>query len=272
MRVLEWNINHRLGHSKIDMPEWVADVISGKDADIFILTEVCSKVPNWEEQKKKAFNSKEYLVFTSNNQGYNNDVLIAVKKEKIEVLHSKSFFADSHKAPDHLQLKCKCKESGQEFTVVGMRIHSSAKDPEKRKELELILNDLNNSEIAIIAGDFNNNRRGYNATNCWHLSGIDQIIKGKFQRMTPNGSSIYTENPYQNNVLYEFPEDHFFVKGIKSIVVKPYDRSFCDKDRKIYKWNNDFQKYLGKQKGKNMYDCVPDPYPDHAILEADFEV
>lgn len=30
MKIIEWNINHRLGYSKAKMPEWVADVIRKK--------------------------------------------------------------------------------------------------------------------------------------------------------------------------------------------------------------------------------------------------
>lgn len=39
-------------------------------------------------------------------------------------------------------------------------------------------------------------------------------------------------------------------------------------DTVIYKWGKDFQEFLGKDKsGKNMYDSVSPPFPDHAILK-----
>ena len=52
-KVLEWNINHRQGRSQKYMPEWVATVIrmDYADADIIILTECSSNVPNWDTIK-----------------------------------------------------------------------------------------------------------------------------------------------------------------------------------------------------------------------------
>ena len=60
------------------------------------------------------------------------------------------------------------------------------------------------------------------------------------------------------------------LKGIdeKNFTLFSYDRDFAKNDKTIYKWNRDFQVYLGKDKsGKNMYDSVPSPFPDHAILK-----
>lgn len=270
LKIMEWNINQRLNHSKKDMPEWIAEVISNKDMDIVVLTE-WYKGNNWEVVKKNAFNYK-YTVFESSNNGINNDVAIAINTEKLTPIYAKSYFSFDHNVPDHLEVKCKTKNN-IEVMIVGIRIHATASDQEKEKELNLILNGLKDENIVVICGDFNNNRRGFSKLGYWHLSRIDELINNEFVRMTPSGSSIYVENTY--NIDYEFAEDHFLIKGIetKNIELKPYDRSFCDKDRVIYKWKNDFQKYLGKdQKGKNIYDCVPDPYPDHAILTAIIEI
>mgnify|MGYP000950733956 CR=1 FL=1 len=268
LRILEWNINHRLGRSKANMPEWVADVIRGKDADIVILTECCNRISNWETEKNKAFAPNKYLVFTSNNnQGNQNDVTIAIKKEKIEVLYSKSFFSKGHKVPDHLQLKCRWKENEQEFTVVGMRIHAMISDEQKYKQFDMVINDLKEEKVVIIGGDFNNNRRSYCKKDKWNLKGIDEYLDGEYIRITPEGSSIYRDVDTEDD--YCFAEDHFFVKGIKNIDVKPYDRNFVDRDKGIYKWGSDFQAKDGWEKPENK---IPDPYPDHAILEAEFIV
>ncbi len=271
MRILEWNINHRLGYSKTNMPEWVTNVIKGKDADIIILTECSNRVSNWKVEKNKAFDPNKYLVFTSNNdQGGNNDVVIAIKKEKISVLYSKSFFADGHSAPDHLQLKCKLKENGQEFIIVGMRIHAkNISDKQKYDQFNIVISELQEENTVIIGGDFNNNRCSYCEMGKWNLKGIDEFLKGEYVRITPEGSSIYRDVDTKDN--YCFAEDHFFVKGIKSIVVKPYDRKFVenDKGKIIYKWGSDFQNKYGWEKSENN---ISDPYPDHAILEVDITV
>lgn len=123
-------------------------------------------------------------------------------------------------------------------------------------------------ETVIVCGDFNNYRRGYD-NKIWCLNEVYQICKNNnFSVKTPNGSSIYEEKP--KDPKYEFPEDHFLLKGIKekNFTLFPYDRDFVENDKNIYKWNRDFQVYLGKDKtGNNMYDSVPTPFPDHAILK-----
>lgn len=269
LKIIEWNINHRLGYSKRNMPEWVAEVIKEKDADIIILTECCDRVINWETEKKKAFDLNKYIVFTSNNdQGGNNDVTIAIKKEKIEVLYSKSFYAYGHNAPDHLQLKCRYRENGRIFIVVGMRIHAmNISDKQKFNQLDMVINELKEEDIVIIGGDFNNNRRDYSEIGKWNLKEIDKHLNGEYIRITPEGSSVYRDVDTDDD--YCFAEDHFFVKGIKNIVVKAYDRKFTYKDKNIYKWDSDFQTQYGWEKPENK---ISDPYPDHAILEARFSV
>jgi hypothetical protein len=273
--IIEWNINHRLGHSKLNMPMWVTDVISKEGADIIILTECSLKVKNWRIVKNITFSRDKYTIFESNNdQGGNNDVVIAINKKKLNVLYTKSYFSCNHSTPDHLEVKCKCKETGKEFVVVGMRIHAiDITDKEKEAELKLVLDGVTDEENVIIGGDFNNNRRVYNSQNDWNMDKIDDIIMGKFMRKTPDGSSIYKDVDTNDNLC--FAEDHFLIKGINKDTFKlyPYGRSFTKKDMKIYKWGNDFQRYTGKdENGDYIYDSVKDPYPDHAILKAKFEL
>ena len=41
----------------------------------------------------------------------------------------------------------------------------------------------------------------------------------------------------------------------------------------MYIWGTNFQKYIGKDiSGKNVYEHIVDPFPDHAIIEVDFEI
>lgn len=37
MKIIGWNINHRLGYAKANMPTWVKDVIQEKSADIIVV-------------------------------------------------------------------------------------------------------------------------------------------------------------------------------------------------------------------------------------------
>ena len=152
------------------MPMWVTDVIINEKADIVILTECSNKVKNWPIIKNIAFNEQEYIVFESNNlQVKQNDVVIAVNKNKISVLYSKSHFSNNGSVPDHLEVKCICKETNKEFVVVGMRIHAGGiSDKGKETEFRMVLDGLKDEKIVIIAGDFNNNRRGYNKIRLCH--------------------------------------------------------------------------------------------------------
>lgn len=92
-----------------------------------------------------------------------------------------------------------------------------------------------------------------------------------FLMHTHRGGSIYEDNDGD----YSFPEDHIFTKGesIQISTLFDYDRTFVYREEKVYKWGKDFQIYLGKDKnGKSIYEGIGDPYPDHAIVEADFEI
>ncbi|MBQ9609005.1 MAG: endonuclease/exonuclease/phosphatase family protein [Lachnospiraceae bacterium] len=269
INIMEWNIHQAVNFARQNMPEWIADVILESNVDIIALTEVY-RGNNWESIKKKAFPSNYYLFETNNEQCGQNDIAIAVNSDKIDVIYTKSFFPQKYEIPDYLEIMCREKETNKEFLFVCLRIHDMSKvedrDSKKIKGFSYILENTKNKENVVICGDFNNNRRGFEENGRWHLSKIDEMIQQySFKRKTPEGSSIYEES--KGNLDYEFAEDHFFIKGIKDISLMPYDRSFTEKDKKVYKWDKDFQKYLGKNyEGKNMYESVPAPFPDHAIL------
>ena len=269
MRIIEWNINHRLGYSKNEMPPWVINKIKGK-ADITILTECSNRVSNWQKVLCESFlDSRRYLIFSSNNDCVNNnDVTIVVNKESVEVISMYSLVAKGHNAPDHLQLKCKSMETGKLFTLVGLRIHAmNITDDQKQNQFKLVLDSISNEECVIIAGDFNCNRRCYIDKGKWNLQKIDEIIKDDYRRETPSGASWAKDVPSDNK--YCFALDHFIVKGIRKFNVEPYDRSFVKYEPKIYKWGTNFQADYGWDKPENT---VRDPYPDHAILSAEFFV
>ena len=184
------------------------------------------------------------------------------------MIYAKTYYPSTQGIPDYLEVKCKDKETDKEFIFICIKIHASVGDNIKRQELEHIMSVVKDEMTVIVCGDFNNYRRGY-VDNIWCLNEVSEICKKySFVVETPDGSSIYEENP--SNTDYEFPEDHFLLKGIdeKIFTLFPYDRDFVENDKTIYRWNRDFQVYLGKDKsGKNIYDSVPTPFPDHAILK-----
>lgn len=267
LRIIEWNINQRMNYSHKNMPNWIADVITHEAADIIALTEVY-KGNNWNEVKTTSFNSNYAIFETSNNTARQNDVIIAINISKLDVIYAKTYYPSTQGIPDYLEVKCKDKENHKEFLFICIRIHASVGNDIKRQELERIMSVAKDEETIIVCGDFNNYRRGYD-NKIWCLNEVYQICKNNnFSGKTPNGSSIYEEKP--KDPKYEFPEDHFLLKGIKekNFTLFPYNRDFVENDKNIYKWNRDFQVYLGKDKtGNNMYDSVPTPFPDHAILK-----
>lgn len=264
LKIIEWNINHRLGYSKKPMPIWVAEEIKNQQPDIAIITECSIRVPNWKEVRSDAFGLDKYWLFSSNNnQVNNNDVVIAVNSQKIDVISHSSFLAKDHTAPDHLQLKCQMKGTGNLFTIVGLRIHAmDISDKDKMNQLQLVLNSIS-EETVIIAGDFNCNRRSFIENGRWNIATIDKLIKSSYIRKTPEGASWARDVDSQDT--YCFALDHFLVKGIRDFEIKPYYRSFVNREPDIYKWGKDFQAQCNWDKNQ-----VPSPYPDHAILIAEF--
>lgn len=272
MKVIEWNINHRYGHSKKKMPKWIKDVIDEEKATIIVLTEASFKIPNWEDEYRNLFDRNKYYVFCSNNTAVgNNEVTIAIEKDYFNIEYIKSYLSEGHLYPDHLEVHCIHKITKKKFVVVGVRIHAmNISNQQKREEFNTVLESVKYDENVMIVGDFNNYRRGFD-DSYWCLSKIDELVtKEGFSMYTPQGGSIYKDN----DGAYSFPEDHIFIKGQLNINTCKYERSlFTNRDTTVYKWKTDFQKYRGKDKnGEYLYDNIDDPFPDHAIIEADFDI
>jgi len=268
MKVIEWNINHRYGHSKKKMPKWIKDVIDEEKATIIVLTETSFKIPNWEDEYRNLFDRNKYYVFCSNNTAVgNNEVTITIEKDCFNIEYIKSYLSVGHLYPDHLEVHCIHKITKKKFVVVGVRIHAmNISNQQKREEFNTVLESVKYDENVMIVGDFNNYRRGFD-DSYWCLSKIDELVtKEGFSMYTPQGGSIYKDN----DGAYSFPEDHIFIKGQLNINTCKYERSlFTNRDTTVYKWKTDFQKYRGKDKnGEYLYDNIDDPFPDHAIIEA----
>lgn len=268
MKVIEWNINHRYGHSKKKMPKWIKDVIDEEKDTIIVLTEASFKIPNWEDEYRNLFDHNKYYVFCSNNTAVgNNEVTIAIEKDCFNIEYIKSYLSEGHLYPDHLEVHCIHKITKKKFVVVGVRIHAmNISNQQKREEFNTVLESVKYDENVMIVGDFNNYRRGFD-DSYWCLSKIDKLAtKEGFSMYTPQGGSIYKDN----DGAYSFPEDHIFIKGQLNINTCKYERSlFTNRDTTVYKWKTDFQKYRGKDKnGEYLYDNIDDSFPDHAIIEA----
>lgn len=106
------------------------------------------------------------------------------------------------------------------------------------------MKSVKNDENVIIAGDFNNYRRGYH-NDTWCLDAIGKLAQNdKFSIYTPDGGSIYEDNYGE----YSFPEDHILIKGqsVKIENLYDYDRSFVDKEPNVYIWKKIFKNTKAK--------------------------
>lgn len=274
MKIIEWNINHR-GTGEKEMPTWIKEVVQDKKADIIVLTET-----SWEKEYRNLVDRQKYYVFCSNNTANGqNEVTISLKKDCFKIEYFKSFFSEVGKYPDHLEIHCLHKQTNKKLTIVGLRMHSmkdmdkktiEEMNPQKSQEFVAALESVKHEKNVIIAGDFNNYRRGYD-NKIWCLNAVQELAKSYgFNMYTPNGGSINEDRDGD----YSFPEDHLFIKGqqIKILKLYDYDRSFVKNAPDVYKWGQDFRKYRGKDSNGNpMSDAIDPPFPDHAIIEADFE-
>ncbi|MBQ1410547.1 MAG: nicotinamide-nucleotide amidohydrolase family protein [Oscillospiraceae bacterium] len=270
MKIIEWNLNHRIGFFKQEMPTWVQDVITEKDADIVVLTETSFRVPNWSYLARRTFGSDYYVFHSQNALLDQNDITIAVRKSRFSVLNSSSFPSGIDGAPDHLEVRCMERETNTDLTIVGMRIHNWIEPKERKKEAKKVLDSVCDRENVIVAGDFNNYRRGF-AFEAWNLNVLTSIFQKRGYRViTPRGGSIF----YDNDGEYSFPEDHVMLKGLFCRVKEyPYDREFVYRDSASYPWGKNFEHYCGQDAdGKNQYEHLALPVPDHAIIEVDFEI
>jgi len=292
--ILEWNIHQQGGWGQGLIPKWVLDeVIVNQDKAIanriIVLTEFCTKcaggkvsVCNSEKVDRENFikglEKADYQCIASENpQG--NDILIAVKKPCRIIDQSPNWkpcydplnLLSFPYIPENLRVDIDC--GGRILTVVGIRIRSFWRrgrqinvDRLRRKEFLWALDwikDINNP--IIITGDFNNNRRHVEnkfdkekrlQDDRWSMMQIDHMLPPGFTRITPSGGSIFeAEKPFG----YQFAEDHFIIKEIQGVTLFPYDRSFTERDSKIY------------SAGKNLNE-IPAGYPDHAILRGIFSL
>lgn len=272
IRVLEWNINQRVGcgsDNRDEIPFWIVDEIKGNDSqvrpDIIILCEVGTD-KNWKDICQRF--EEEYFIHTSANtsQGQNDIAIMVNKKFNIVNVDNSKISCPNERNPIPDYLRVDCKMETQDLTIIGVRLHAlslkkeSEKEREKelakiskikKKEFKFILEQTKNIKNPIlIGGDFNNYRRG-TPHSIWNLEVLNTLASNAgLEVHTPDGSSINEENA---SYKYQFAEDHFLTKDLSYKNLLSYNRNFTLRDPNIYK------------KGKNLQSIVP-PNPDHAIL------
>ena len=257
-KILTWNINSATNRNIIT-PHFVGKEIQIQNSDFFILTEFC-KTKNHQEFCKE-YIEKDYNYIISNNPSKHNNILIAWRKNKYDLIKVENNFITHETIPNFAYVILKNKK-GLEFVLSGIRI--TIEDYENRaKQLLFALDNLKDFQNVVLAGDFNCLRRETLETK-WNIKVLSkQCINYGFKLITPNGQSIYTKKARDR--AHEFAEDHFIVKGI-DVLNPTYDRSFTTRNSNIYLFGENFCVY-DYNFNKTLWSIeVGSGNPDHAIL------
>lgn len=276
-KILEWNINQASNKNKNNrLPEMLVKELRLQNPDIIVLTEFCF-CNNAADFLDKAFLQRNYEFYpteaTKNAENGQNEVLIAWRKDifRCDTEKSQSEITTwNNNKPNYVRVLLTDKTANKNILIVGVRITGAKKIPSgldkkaereafqeqaslRRKQMEYVYSTLDNYPIVIIAGDFNNYRRGTDLNN-WNINKITCGRK-EYNRYTPIGQSIYECE--KNNVDFEFAEDHFVSKGciIKDFV---YDRTFICWEKQVYRKGMDFRDW------ENLIG-----FPDHAVIYGD---
>lgn len=256
-KILVWNINLATNRN-IEIPDFVGEEIKRQNSDFIILTEFC-KTKNYEGFCRKFLEDNGYIYTISNNSDKHNDILIAWKQEKFQLIEIKNEFQTTETTPNFTYVLLKNKH-GLEFVLAGIRITIENNYENRKKQFEFALNELRNYSCVIIGGDFNCFRRGTLQSE-WNLAVLSETSeKAGFALITPKGQSIYAEKAKSED--YEFAEDNFIVKGM-TIENELYDRDFALKYSHVYLYEKNFSVYDSKNKWSI---AIGSGIPDHAIL------
>ncbi len=258
-KVGAWNIN--LATNRIvTIPDFVEEELLIQNFDLFVLTEFC-KTKNFKEFCKELDNNGYSYVITNNTKNHNN-VLLAWKNDKYDMVEIVNEFTTNETTPNFAYVILKEKNKGIEFAFAGARI--TIENYENRlKQVKFILDQLKSYDRVVIAGDFNCLRRE-TLVKEYNISVLAKTSRDYgFSLITPEGQSIYSDKAFC--VANEFAEDHFIVRGL-DIEDEKYDRSFTLRHRDIYIHGKDFCVYDHNLK-RNIWSVeVGSGIPDHALL------
>ena len=265
-KIVEWNINNASRAQKI--PGFVGDEILNLHADLIILTEFvyCAESDSF---LKEFFTGHGYDYRVTQHdcaKKRQNDIVVAWDRKKFSC---RLFFEMEENTdesnPKFLADRLQAKADKKDFVLAGCRI-TIGSERSRFAQMKSILEALSGipSEIpVVIAGDFNNFRRGY-VSKTWSLKALDTICaRYQFVKYTPTGSSIYQESSFSEN--YEFPEYHFITKDCE-ISEYRYDRSFTCNNLGKYLYGPEFRVYNRILRCNTWQISCGSGIPDHAML------
>ena len=291
LKVFLWNINGRSGAGNYVLPSrMILDQImertdsNGEYPDIIILTEVVRNAPGYQDLLI-GLTEVEYECKCSKMEKEHNQVLIAVRKKCIDDLNN--FESEEINAEDFLNedapiassiigeqqsiklipnyLKVSFQYGEKKVSIVGCRILPggiSKKDFDNRAAqfydvLEPMIKKLQQQDIVIIGGDFNNARYLQN------YEGMNQVNYNLHRIQAEMLSLGYIELDMWNPTHKFLSEDHLFGKGLDKYNCKPYWGFINIKNG--YKYVN-YNAYKA-----NGYEDILG-LPDHAIVLCEIEV
>lgn len=264
LNFFEWNIHGYGGYGNYAIPNFVADTILEKNADIIILVEfIIGK--GWDYFVNTL--EKKYNIFVSPYATGRNQVLIALKKGKeFNIKEILTLNPLENGKPEFLRIDLEWKQ--KPLTIIGVRIKSQGTNQEIASQfsfLEAQLTLLTNTNV-LCSGDFNVWKNPLSEK--LNLKRLNEKAKNKFCVSTPkhamernNFDSLTTWSSIVKNMYGKIGKaliDHIIIKGL--IVNDP-----------LYSW--DFVKErngYGKLQ-KEAYKSHLIGLPDHAILTATIE-
>lgn len=263
-KICVWNVNCAT-NKEITMPDFIGAELQEQNSEFIVLTEFC-KTKNYKEFCQKYFDN-DYNYIITNNSAKHNDILLAWKKDKYNIVKSNNNIFTNSITPNFAYVVLKDK-TGFEFVLAGIRITIESYE-NRVKQLFFALDSLKSFSHVVLGGDFNCLRRKTSERK-WNITVLSRISKQYgFNLFTPEGQSIYAYKAFCE--AYEFAEDHFVVKGLE-VKNEIYDRNFTIRNSNIYLYGKDFSVY-DSTLGRNIWSIdVGSGVPDHAILSGNLYV
>lgn len=247
-RYLIWNIR-AMGDRRYEFPTWLCNYL--KNVEIIILTEFRIGL-NWLDFYNEL--SKEYDIYVSPYSSESlNQVCIALKKDKFDVLSVRTVDIKDVNIPEYLELLVKDKDN-KEFSIIGTRIKSQTDT--KLEQYEYLNDVIANKEICFCGGDFN-------CDSSYLKEYITAgIVYGPRTKDNKKHSFVF-ENGNRIGL------DWIISKGLNKIS-NPYSDK-RESPYATYDWNFVINENGYGNKTKDDFLGIKG-LPDHAILKGEFEV
>lgn len=288
LKVLEWNINSRSTGATI--PDYIPDEILRKNPDVAVLVEFKG------EQNEKILRDKleNYNIYVSKsleqpgeneknekngkNKKTGNQILVALSKNVFpETISNKDIdFGEKYDDDQPNWIRIRTKINEESFDIIAIKVLVGGNDKKdlqsRRKQIEWLLGEYENSSKCIVLGDFNfgphrtdfekTDKQGNPLEINWQE--IIYLMRKKGFLQSKYICSPYSPVGYSHESLQL---DWLIGKRVSVINNSDYnqlDWSFCRFNKKPY--------VPGQLTLEGYFIRTDPPYPDHAIFTAEIDV